>query len=361
MSMKKKVVFVIPSLRGGGAERIMVNIIRNLDWNKFSPTLVLLNREGPFIELLPVELKVIDLKSPRVRDSFFKLVKVLNKLKPDVVFATLGHLNLALVIIKYFLRKKPKIIIREGNTPSRKWSEMSNFKRRLFTILYRQLYPQADLIIAQCKDMKYDLVNYLGIDHSKIKYIYNPLDVDKIKLDCQKDNPFVHKDRINILSVGRLTYAKGFDVLIDAFKILHEELPNIHLTILGEGKLKCTLEKRAEALNIGRNISFAGFKSNPYPYFFHSDTYVLSSRWEGFPNTLLEALACKSKVVATDCKSGPREILGDNEYGVLVPPEDCFALAKGILKSINSANKSKRRAYDFDVKVIIKEYEKVIL
>jgi glycosyltransferase involved in cell wall biosynthesis len=166
---------------------------------------------------------------------------------------------------------------------------------------------------------------------------------------------------INIIAVGRLTYVKGFDILLKAFKIVNNKIPNTYLTILGDGELKLELENQAKTLNINNNISFVGFENNPYPYFFYSDTYVLSSRWEGFPNTLLEALACNAKVVATDCKSGPREILKDNKYGILVPTEDYVSLAEGILISINGVNKSNDRANAFDVKNIIQEYEELLI
>src|SRR5690606_18248854 len=136
--------------------------------------------------------------------------------------------------------------------------------------------------------------------------------------------------------------------------------PNVHLTILGDGELREDLQKTAKDLGVVNSITFEGFKDNPYPYYYYADMYILSSRWEGFPNTLLEALACGTKVVAINCKSGPREILGDNEYGELVEEGNSDALAVGIIKSISEQNKSGERANFFNIDNVIKEYEKIL-
>lgn len=108
-------------------------------------------------------------------------------------------------------------------------------------------------------------------------------------------------------------------------------------------------------------INFLGFNENPYPYYYYSDTYVLSSRWEGFPNTLLEALACEAKVVATTCKSGPKEIIENDKYGILVEVNNAKSLANGIMKSLEGNNKSNDRASVFSIEKIVKKYEEVFL
>jgi glycosyltransferase involved in cell wall biosynthesis len=354
--MRKKVVFVLPSLRGGGAERVIVNIVRNLDCLKFDIRLILLKKEGPYISLLPKNLQVVDLDTSRVKNSIIPLIKAINAIKPDVVFSTMGHLNLAILAVRPLLSGNPKIIVREANTPSKDITK----KKKLFALLYKLLYPKADLIIAQCSEMKEDLKEYSNIDESKIRYIYNPLDVENIKNRAKGKNPY-DPSKINILSVGRLSPQKGFDILINAFGLVLKEFPNAYLTILGEGNLKEELRKQAKELKIGDNISFVGFKDNPYPYYYSADMYVLSSRWEGFPNTLLEALACKTKVIATKCKSGPKEILGENEFGYLVEVEDYESLAEGIINYIPENNKTGNRASFYDVNSILKEYEEILL
>lgn len=354
--MKRKVAFIIPSLRGGGAERVMINIINKLNHNKFDITLILLKKEGPYVKLIPDNVNVVDLDTFRVRKSIIPLIRTLNRINPDVILSTMRHLNLIILAIRPFLKGTPKIIVREANTPSKNMSK----KDEMFYFFYRFLYSKSDLIIAQCKEMKKDIVEYFKIDEQKIVYIYNPLDIGKIKDLAKKGNPYKVSNKINILSVGRLSPEKGFDILLEALQVVVEKVPNVHLTILGEGNLKSELLYQAEELGIKDKISLLGFNENPYPYYHYADIYVLSSRTEGFPNSLLEALACGTKVVATNCKSGPKEIIGENVFGTLVEEGDHKSLAKGIIEAISGSNKSKDRAVFFDINNIIKEYESVL-
>lgn len=356
--MRKKIVFIVPSMRGGGAERVILNLINNLDNNKYDVSLILLQKQGPYLTFLPKSINIIDLNVKRVRYSLCKLIKTLNTIRPDVILSTLGHLNLGLLLIRKFIKGSPKIYVREANSPSKSMAKMSSLKRKSFYSLYKYLYPKADLIIAQCEEMKKDIYSTLGIEENKIKYIYNPINIKEIELKMEEFNPY-EESKVNILAVGRCSYQKGFDVLINAMEIIVKKISNIHLTILGEGELKEELIKLVNGKNIEKHIDFVGFKENPYPYYYYSDLYVLSSRYEGFPNSLLEALACKTKVVSTDCKSGPKEIIGDNEYGFLVNEGDYISLADGILKALEEVNRTKDRALKYNIDTIINQYEEL--
>jgi glycosyltransferase involved in cell wall biosynthesis len=268
-------------------------------------------------------------------------------------------LNIVLLVIKPLLSRKTRIIVRESNTLSIKNSSLVYPVKFIHNFLYKLFYKKSNLIIAQCQEMKNDLIKYLKIKEDKIKVIYNPLEINKIIFQTNGDNPYL-VNKINFLGVGRLTKQKGFDILIRAFSIVVKEIPNSHLTILGEGELLNELENLAYDLGLNNKISFEGFKINPYIYYYYSDTYVLSSRWEGFPNSLLEALACKAKVVSTKCKSGPNEIIGNNEFGILSELNDIELLAENMIKSIYNENLSGDRALKFDIGIIIKEYEECL-
>ena len=226
--------------------------------------------------------------------------------------------------------------------------------------MYKILYSRATCIVAQCAEMKADIIETLSLDKDKIVYIYNPVDLEEIKSLKIEFNPF-KKENINIVAIGRLAYQKGFDNLIDAFQLVSKQIANAHLIILGDGPLKNDLTKRVIDQQLVGKVEFLNFQENPYPYLFFSDMYVLSSRWEGFPNTMLEALACETKIVSTDCKSGPKEILGENEYGFLVKENSPELLAEAIITYLLEKSKTQKRADFFDVRKIVKEYESLFL
>lgn len=358
--MKKKVAIIIPSLEGGGAERVIVNIVKYLNKDKFDLKLIVIKKTGAYVHLIPNDVNIVDLDCDRVRKSTFKLLNELNNFKPDVILSTLEHLNIILLLMKPFLKGKPKIIIREANTPSRNMSSLSALKKKIYAKMYKILYSRATCIVAQCAEMKADIIETLSLDKDKIVYIYNPVDLEEIESLKIKFNPF-EKENINIVAIGRLAYQKGFDNLIDAFELVSKQITNAHLIILGDGPLKNDLKKRVIDQKLIGKVEFLNFQENPYPYLFFSDMYVLSSRWEGFPNTMLEALACETKVVSTDCKSGPKEILGENEYGFLVKENSPELLADAIITYLLEKSKTQKRADFFDVRKIVKEYESLFL
>ena len=357
--MKKKLAIIIPSLNGGGAERVILNIINNIDKLKFDVRLILMKKEGVYLEMLPDNLEVIDLQCIHARYSFLKLIKSINDYKPDTILSTLDYVNILLLLIRPFLKGRPKIIIREANTPSKSLERFSNNKKKLLSFLYKRIYSTSDLIVAQCKEMKQDIIDTYNIKEEKIKYIYNPIDTEKIFKKYKKNNPY-NKNEINLVAVGRLSYQKGFDNLIEAFQIVTQRVNNIKLFIVGDGELKEKLIELTIELGINEKVVFCGFKENPYPYLYYADIYILSSRWEGFPNSLLEALACKTKVISTNCKSGPKEIIGDNKYGNLVPVDDSKLLADIIIRTLTEENKSGDRYKIFEIDNIIKQYEKIL-
>ncbi len=163
------------------------------------------------------------------------------------------------------------------------------------------------------------------------------------------------------MSIGRLTYQKGFDILLKSISIVRELYPNVFLTIVGDGELRNYLIRLSNDLNIQNSVNFVGFQNNPYPYIKYSDLYVLSSRWEGFPNTLLEAITLNKKVVSTNCKSGTFEILNDYENGIIVKTDDPVSLAEGIISSIKKEIKYSEKYKKYDATIIVKEFEKYFL
>ncbi|MFS0555433.1 glycosyltransferase [Brevibacillus sp. 179-C9.3 HS] len=365
MPRKIRVLFVVPNLSGGGAERVVVTLLRHFNRQHIEPILMVTELKGPYVTALPPDIPVIDLQVSRVRYALPKMVSEINRLKPDVVMSTLNYMNMALLSVKPFLKSNPKLIVREANTPTKAMQFHSPLKKKIFTRLYQWQYPQADAIITQSDGMRNDLLSFLPqLSPHKVVRIYNPLDVDKVIQDANTHNPFQKETSRQIIAAGRLTYQKGFDLLLHAFQKVVKACEDVQLQIMGEGPLREDLANLAISLGVGERVTFRGFQTNPYPYMKHADLFILSSRWEGFPNILLEALACGRPVVAMECPSGPQEILAKNKYGLLIPDGDVERLADGIIAVLNGEHRfmsGEERARMFEAKVITEEYEKVFM
>jgi glycosyltransferase involved in cell wall biosynthesis len=306
---RKRILFMIPTLTGGGAERVMVTILRHLDRSRFAPALAVVDtRNAVFIDEVPADVELIDLRCTRIRYAFPTLLKLIWRRRPDVVFSTLGQLNLALAIMKPILPRGVRYLAREtivvtADAQTKKWP-------RLWKSAH-ELYRRFDGVICQSRDMQNDLVDNLGVPRHKTTVIHNPVDLARIRQLASAplaamDAPPEGATSLRLVSAGRLTYQKGFDMLIDAVARCTR---SVHLTILGEGPLRRELEERARAKGVSDRVRFAGFLKNPYPFFAQSDAFVLSSRYEGFPNVVLEALACGAPVIALPAPGGVREIL----------------------------------------------------
>ncbi len=356
---KKKIIFVMPSLSGGGAERVMLSLVKHIDKQKFEPIFVLMKKEGRFLNLLPKELKVINLNSSNARYAIFKIAKVIRDIKPDIVFSTLGHLNLLIAVIKPFFSKEIKFISRESNTVS--LENRQEKYPKLFNWLYRNVYNNFDQIITQSKYMRDDLIKNFGIKKEKIFVIYNPVDIEEIdKKSQQTGECILPKDKINLIAVGRLTPQKGFDILIDALNYLDDRF---YLSIFGEGDDKSVLQEKIIRLGLIDKITLHGFSNNPYPFMKNGNLFILSSRYEGLPNVVLEANACGLACVAFDTPGGTAEIIKENKTGVLVKKFEALSLANAINTAIKSDFDSKYiKKYctqNFNVSKIVQKYEAV--
>ncbi len=373
---KIKILFFISSLEAGGAERVMVYLLRHINKKIFQPVLLLLYPPYAlhYYKYVPedVEIKIVQ----REKESFISKIKQLlhilytiHKINPDVILSMLTHCNIIALLAKILLRKK--VIISEHNNLGEIIKQPSD--RYILGIpvsfMVKRLYNYADLIVTVSNGVKENLLNEFNVKPKKAKNIYNPIDLDFISSlkDIKPDHPFFKNNFPVIVSLGRLVNQKGFDILLRVFKkVLH--LIDSRLIIIGDGNEREKLLKEAKDLKILNKVSFIGFQTNPFKYLFNSDLYVLSSRTEGMPVSLLEAMACGLPVVAFDCKSGPREILENGKYGVLVPEGDEEELANSIINIINNpelrqhlSELSEKRAKDFEIYKIVAEYEKEIL
>lgn len=307
-----EILFLAPSLRGGGAERVMVTLSRHLDRKRFSLAFGVVDMTSAvYTSDIPSDVELIDLKSKRVRNALPRIMKLIWQRRPNVVFSTLGQLNLAIAIARRFLPSGTRYIAREGTVVS--------LLPSLYTVpswwfwAYRKFYSRFDAIVCQSMAMQQDLTQNFGISPAKMTVINNPLDIQRIRAlsaepaDGEEEKTARSPAVVRLVAAGSLLPVKGFDVLIAALAQAQDR--RYVLTILGEGPSRLELERQVAELGLVGRVKFVGFKKNPYAYFSRADAFVLCSRFEGFPNVVLEALACGTPVVATPGAGGVLEIL----------------------------------------------------
>jgi glycosyltransferase involved in cell wall biosynthesis len=230
-------------------------------------------------------------------------------------------------------------------------------------VLKKKLLKFADRIICPADAIKNDLQINFGIRPDKMITIYNPVRVEEIRSNLQPDQPEKPSSVYKIVSAGTLEHRKGFDLLINVMSKLVKENDKVHLTLLGDGPEKENLRKQINSLNLSGNVRLAGFQINPFIYFSTADLFVLSSRYEGLPNAMLESLACGTPVVAFNCPGGVDEIIVNESQGALVPENDIQALSKAIERQMRSHKHTKDSLLPekFDVKAVVPAYEKLAL
>ena len=345
----------------GGAEKVLLTIFKHIDKSKFNASLALVKYEGSLLNELPKETGVIDFNSSRTRYIFLKFLKLVWSKKPDIVFSTLGHLNLLIILLRSFSPPKVKFMCRETNIPSLVHKKKPSYK--LYSFLYRTFYNYYDSIICQSEDMKNDLVDTFDVFKSKISIINNPCNISEInrKMVTADNKNIIFKGKYNLLSVGSLTYQKGFDLLLTAIKELKQD--RFHLTIIGDGPERNNLKELAKTLNISHIVDFIGFKDNPYSYMYQADLFILSSRYEGFPNVVLESMACGTPVVAFDSPGDISKIIINGSNGYLVEYLNTNDLTKVILsaskKNFDSHSISSSIKNRFSIEEIMPQYEKI--
>lgn len=330
---KRKVLFFLPQMLGGGAEKVTINIMKLLDKTLYDVHLVTLSDGGPSMPSVPDTVKVHILHVKKTLFSFFRLRKKIAELNPDIVFSSLLRGHIPLVLTSRSLGNKPYIILRSPNSP--KLLIENKELSLIMKYLIEYAYTKADKIIAQTPEMRDEIIHFHGIDPNKIKVLLNPLDQQDINNKIANSVSPYTPQNINVIAAGRLLRQKGFDILIESFAHVVNKNPNFKLFIIGEDVSgeQSILQKRVDELELKDHITFLGYQSNPYPYFQHADVYVLSSRWEGLPNTVLESLYLETPVISTKCIPFLSELIHEGENGYLVEVEDIIGLAQAILKT----------------------------
>ena len=356
--MKKKIYFILPTLGGGGAERVAFHLLNNLSLDQFDlSVIVVYKNKGDYLKDLRQEVRRIFLEKDKIRYSIPSLYKALKEEKPDIVINFSFDLMMLMgtFIIPFF--KNTYFINRQINILS---MQKFNFLKK---ILLKVAYKNFDKIITQSRDMTEDLLKNIDISKEKIVEINNPVDINRIeKLSNENIEIEFDKESKNLLCVGRLAPQKGFDLIIQSMPLLNSK--NIKLYVLGDGGEKENLLNLIEKLNLKERVFLLGRKSNPYAYMKNADLFILSSRYEGFPNVLIEAGSCGLYSICNNCPGGVNEIILEDLNGNIVDFNNKDLVAKIIEKSF-ILNKDKNKIKEsikscYSLENIITKYEKLL-
>ena len=294
--------------------------------------------KGPYLPSLPQEIRIIELGTSHSFKVLPALIRYLKQEQPEILLSAKEKASYVAVLAGLLIDVPTHIILRVGTTVSEVLKNRNPLKKFTNILTMRLLYTQAHTIIAVSKGVAEDIANLTSITVDRIKVVPNPVVTPELPFLAKKsvDHPWFNGEGPPIIiGVGRLSRAKDFGTLIQAFSQVHNKMP-CRLLILGKGRQGPKLRSLATELGINDDFCLPGFVDNPYPYIAKSNLFALSSLWEGSPNALIEALALGIPAVATDCKSGPREILRDGRYGKLVPIKDSTALAEAIVETLQN-------------------------
>lgn len=327
----------LPDLRAGGGERVTLTLGQALADLGLEVDLVVANGRGPLRDEVPAEIDIVDLEQDRVRSALPALSHYLRLRAPGWIMPTVDHANLAGSLAVRAARCDTRVVLRPSTMLAQCLSDRHHPIPPISTVLSRHAYRSADALVACSRGMADDLAVYSGVPRERIDVIPNASIGPDLRILARHplDHPWFQPGAPPVvLGVGRMDEPKDFPLLLEAFAAVRRERA-IRLVVVGEGPQRDRVAARAEELGVAEDVALLGFDPNPYRFMARADVFVLASQCEGLPGVLIEALACGAPVVATDCPTGPREILEDGRLGVLTPVGDTAALADAIVHALD--------------------------
>lgn len=349
------VAILLPDLGAGGAERVCIHLANELVARGLAVDMTLLRTGGALRPLLDPRVRVFDLQARRIRHACAPLVRYLRREHPASLIACMWPLPVLALVARRLARTGTRVVAAEhtawsvadaGGGRARRWARSATM---------RLAYPSAEGVVAVSDGAADDLARISGLPRDRVHAIHNPIAGARrsmrsapLPASCRSWAEGVHR---KLLAVGTLKAVKDYATLLRAFAILRRDV-DARLLVLGEGEQRVALEALACELGIADQVSLPGFVADTRPFYRRADLHVLSSRVEGLPTVIVEALEQGVPVVSTDCRSGPREILRDGRFGSLVPVADPAALAlamRAALEAPVDAAALRARAADFAV------------
>jgi len=331
------IAFFLPSVRGGGAQRVIVNLVQGITERGLPVDVVLATAEGVFLDQLPPAARIVDLRARRLLGSLVPLTRYLRRERPRILVSSMSHANLIALWAAKFAHPSVPVMVTVHNTMSQSTPEEGGLAGALSSRLLRTFYPWATSVVAVSRGAADDLAHTSGLPRERVHVIYNPV-ITPAMLALARQRPdhpwFGPGEPPVMLGVGRMTPQKDFPTLIRAFAEVRRQRP-ARLIILGEGEERPGLENLIGELGLADDVALPGFRDDAIAYMACSALFVLSSAWEGLPTVLIEALAAGTRVVSTECPSGPREILQDGRLGALVPVGDASGLARAMIAALD--------------------------
>ena len=369
--MKRKLIVFVPSLAGGGAERVASTLLPYLTGH-FDLTLALIeNRisyripEGVRVAIFSDRLQSPAAHILRIGPHLGRLIQLVRKSGVPVVLSFMEQANILNILASKVTGHKAVI---SQHIPPRLQHSREKGRLGIFILqAARRLYPRADMVITVSEGIRRSLLEDFRLHPKLVMTIPNPIDCRTIS-DQAAIRPSIALPNGYILHVGRIKLRhKAQEVLLEAFASSAGLGERLHLVFIGDGPDRSFLEERVRALGIGDKVLFLGWQSNVPAYMSRARIFVLCSRYEGWPMALLEAMACGCPAISTDCPTGPREILADGRYGLLVPLNDPAVLAGAIEKLDNDevlrqdlGHRAILRAREFDIMAIGPKYASLL-
>ncbi len=356
----KKIIIYLPNLKGGGAEKVYLNLANHWVSQGINVVFLLNKKEGDYLQFVNKKIKIIDLKINRIRQGFLKLPFIFKKEKASICIAAMWPLTSIVIILFRLFFIKTKLIVSDHVNLEKSILKETSINLNLFKFILKITYPFADGIICVSKGVKSQICKITNIKSNKIKVIYNPIIKDEKFDNLFNLKKFKKFSKKTVLSVGTLKEQKNHKFLINVFSKIDKNI-DAQLIILGSGPLKNKLNNLIKNLNETKRIFIIDFDTNVLEYYLKSHIFVLSSEWEGFGNVIVEAMYCGLDVISSNCDYGPEEILENGKYGAIYRKNNENELLTELNKLINKKEfifneKNYLRSFEFSISKISKQY-----